>query len=367
MEDKNISENAASYEPDQQVEAESQPSLGFGQTNTEIKRLRGWYLIVIPLLIAGVFIFPANTNLSSALDPIFSGLHYDGVSYAILDYFSENQAPLPENWCDKLFELSERVRSYSDAEKSFPYTLNKNIIGQTEIPDNMVVLFEDEPGWNKIGGLESAKNKERLIVLLGNGNIKIFRKSQIPYLRWKYEDSGIIPEPDTKKPFAIFSLPLAIIFLCILIKNIKSLQIFWIFALGMGIISACIGAILGSAAEGFFYRLSQTGGDLAAPLFGGVWGFVIGVSFIAVIGSIYEKYKAKVSMVGYGIVIGIIIGIFASSIVHGYLMILYKEESFSYMLACSSFGIIAGFLLGWISSGVIRFYKKKVATGVENG
>lgn len=66
-------------------------------------------------------------------------------------------------------------------------------------------------------------------------------------------------------------------------------------------------------------------------------------------------------MLGYATVIGAITGIVASSIVHGYLMIAYEEESFLYILECSCFGIIAGILLGWISSGLIRFYKNKPA------
>ena len=94
--------------------------------------------------------------------------------------------------------------------------------------------------------------------------------------------------------------------------------------------------------------------------------FVIGVCFVGVIGGIYKKYNGEVKMLGYSTVIGIITGIIASAITHGYLMIAYQEDNFAFMICASlSFGSIAGFVLGWISSGAIKLYNKKQEIGID--
>ena len=54
-------------------------------------------------------------------------------------------------------------------------------------------------------------------------------------------------------------------------------------------------------------------------------------------------------------------GAFCSTIVHAFLMIGYEETSFANMLVGSGFGVVAGTILGWISSGLIRFYENKPA------
>ena len=138
------------------------------------------------------------------------------------------------------------------------------------------------------------------------------------------------------------------------------MKTYWIFAIIVGVLSASIGAWLGATAEEVFYRLGEPN-DFIAPWIGGLWGFVIGICFVLVIGKLYHKYNAKLTMVGYATVIGAITGAIASSIVHGYLMIAYEEPGFGYLFAGLSFGMMAGIALGWVSSGVIRFYKKNPA------
>ena len=329
----------------------------------KVKKLRGWYIIVIVLVVvAGATFLPA---INLAVKDWFSSWDIFDVGNDLLEYAKNNnqQFPAAEKWCDTMLEKEDDYYSfkrYEDSKENFPYTLNKNILGHNEIPENMVVLFSGASGWNQVGGIDLVKNHDRLRVFFGNGDVRTFRKNQIPHLRWNFEDSGVIPDPNVKIPFLVISALLAIVFLSILIACRKCLKIFWILALGMGIISAGAGAWLGGMAEEAYYKLGSAG-SLIAPWIGGIWGFVIGVSFIVIIGKIYKKYNAKVSMLGYATVIGAITGIVTSSIVHGYLMISYEEESFSYILACSCFGIIAGVLLGWITSGLIRFYKSNPA------
>ena len=364
MADNDIHEEQISNPQEQQIEVEfaSNPHERTPHAAPQVKRLQGWYIIVILLVIvAGGTFLPA---IKLAADEIFRSIDFYGVDYELLDYIKKNkqQFPAAEKWCDALLEKKDDYvlfGRFEDNKENFPYTLNKYILGYDGIPDNMVVFFIGSSGWNQVGDYNSVKNQDRVRVFFGNGDSRTFRKKEIPYLRWKFEDSGIVPAPDVKSSLIILTVSLAIVFLGIWMKYRKCLKVFWIFAFGMGIISAGTGALLGGMAESY-YNLDPTGNYLTL-LIGGVWGFVIGVSFIAIIGKIYIKYNARVSMLGYATVIGAITGIAASSIVHGYLMIAYEEESFSYMMAASCFGIIAGLFLGWIASGLIRFYKNNPA------
>lgn len=328
----------------------------------KVKKLRGWYIIVLLFVVfAGSAFLPA---INLAVKDWLSSWDIFDVGNDLLEYARNNnqQFPAAEKWCDTMLEKEDdnySFKRYEDNKENFQYTLNKNIFGYNEIPDNMVVLFSGVSGWNQVGGKELVQSHNRLRVFFGNGDVRTFRKNQIPFLRWNFEDSGVIPDPDVKIPMLGISAFLVIVFLSILIACRKCLKTFWILALGMGITSAGAGAWLGDMAEETYYKLGS--GGLIAPWIGGIWGFVIGISFIVIIGKIYKKYNAKVSMLGYATVIGAITGIVASSIVHAYLMIAYEEMSFSYILAGSCFGIIAGILLGWISSGLIRFYKNNSA------
>jgi len=357
---------------EQQIEVESVSNLNVdtSKVRPEIKRLRRWWIIVVPLLIVAMFTFLPAMNL--AFREIFRGYDYFGMQPELLDYFEENgqRFPTAEKWCDAALENEGDYNCFKLFESSkddFPYTLNKHIPGLKEIPDDVVVFFIGTPGWNQIGDYEAIKNQDRVKVLFGNGQPETFRTSQLPYLKWKPEDSGVIPEPDVQRPLMLMTVSLAIVFLCILIICRKSLNIFWTFALVMGIVSAGMGTWLGGSAEEAYYRVSSTSSYLT-PWVGSLWGVVIGVCFVGVIGRIYKKYNANVSMLGYSTVIGIITGIAASAIVHGYMMIAYEEESFAFMVTATlSFGTIAGFLLGWISSGAIKLYRKTLQTGVENG
>lgn len=364
MEDNNSHEESISNPDEHKGEVESASNLSgeTPQASPDVKRLRRWYLIAIPLLLVALAIFMPAIGL--AVNDSLGFWDIREIGTQLLEHVEKNdQRITAAKWCDVMLKREDDYNSfkrYKDNKENFPYTLNKHILGHNEIPDNMVVLFSGVSGWNQFGDSELAQKRNRSRVFFGNGDSRTVRRRQIPYLRWKYEDSGVIPGPNIKLPLVIFTVLLAIVFLSISIKHRKCLKVFWGLALGIAIISACAGGFLGFAAEEAYYKLNAPG-NLIAPWIGGFWGFVIGVSFVAIIGSIYKKYNAKVSMLGYATVIGIITGIAASSMVHGYLMIVYGEENFLYMVSGSCFGIMAGFLLGWVSSGLIRFYKNNTA------
>jgi len=326
------------------------------------KRLRGWYLIVILFIIIAVASFFPVVNL--AMRTWFDTWDIFEVGTQLVDYAKKNgnQFPKADRWCDIMLDCNDdySFKRYEDAKESFPYTLNSHVFECNSIPDNMVILFSGIKGWNKIGDANSVINGNKIVVFLGDGQFRTYRKNHISYLRWKYQDTGIIPNPAISILCFAISLLLAVGFASILIAYRKYLRIFWIFALSIGLPAAVTGVWLGSAAEDVYYKFN-TGGIYIALYIGSICGFLVGVSFVLIIGKIYAKYNAKVSMLGYATVIGAVAGVIASSIVHTYLMVMYEERSFDYMMAGSCFGIMAGLMLGWISSGAIRFYKNNPA------
>lgn len=322
----------------------------------EVKKLRYWWAIVVPLLIVAVI--TGFVAFGIAANEVMRHMDFYGFEHEVVDHVQKNhrQFTASGKWCYAVLEKEDDynfLHWFEDNKDDFPYTLNKHIPGLTTITDDMVMLFVGDSGWNQIGDYESIESQTRIKVLFGDGNRRIYRKKDLPYLKWKPEDSGVIPEADIQKPLMIMNVSLAVIMLGVIIACRKSLKTFWLFALLMGIISLLVGGILSSVAEGSYYRLTQTA-DPAISLFS-AWMFPIGVCFVAIIGGIYKKYNGKVKMLGYSTVIGIITGIIASAITHGYLMIAYQEENIAFMICASlSFGSIAGFVLGWISSGVIK-------------
>ncbi len=329
---------------------------------TNMKKLRFWYLYVLLfLIIAGGSFVPA---IGLAIGDWMKHWDIHDIGLGLLDYAKRNnQLPPAEKWCGVLYEDANNTHSfmmYESGADYFPYTLNKHVYDQNELPDNMVILFTGNLGWNNTGELESVRNLNRIRVFLGSGDIRTFRRNQFPYLRWKFEDSGIIPKPEVKIPILVLSSLLAAVFLVVLAKHRDCLKTFWILALLIGVVSAVAGGYFGAVAEDVYYNLNYSG-DFIAPWIGGIWGLIIGVTFIVIIGRIFKKYKADIKMAGYSVVIGAITGFIASVITHGYLMIIYNEPNFVYLLAGSGcFGIAAGLLLGWISSGFIWFYESKI-------
>lgn len=73
------------------------------------------------------------------------------------------------------------------------YALNINIadLKFSELPRDIVVLFESKPGWNQSGGDElleisyhNYNNKQKCTILFGDGRVEFLSADQIKGLRW---------------------------------------------------------------------------------------------------------------------------------------------------------------------------------------
>jgi len=102
------------------------------------------------------------------------GSNMSSLGKAMLIYANEhdNKFPTTSKWCDLLIEHTDVAnhiflckgapgckvnRCYDDTTgQPCSYAMNKNVEGlnREELPADMVLLFETEPGWNKSGGPE---------------------------------------------------------------------------------------------------------------------------------------------------------------------------------------------------------------------
>jgi hypothetical protein len=110
-----------------------------------------------------------------------------------------NSYPTHEKWCDLLVSSSivESDRLFcrgSDAKKGqSSYCLNMNIAGKksSEIPSDIVLLFETKGGWNQIGGPEKLTfdnhDGKYCGVLFKDGNLEFIKPDQLGQLKWDIE------------------------------------------------------------------------------------------------------------------------------------------------------------------------------------
>jgi prepilin-type processing-associated H-X9-DG protein len=312
----------------------------------------------IVILVVAAIAMPA---ISYAAGRIFSGDSWtlELLGGELADYAKnhDGQFPETEKWCDALIDSSEIKESdfgYRGSEdKSSDYAINKHAVELgADIPDNMVLLFESESGWNQAGGIELLRKdgRGRVNILFADNHIETVRAKHAPYLRWKLEDSGVIPEPDIAILFAVGGVIVAIVFgwICVHLKNYA--KKYWKFALGLGIVSAGVGVLFGIGGEMLHIVGDKKG---LGWVIGGITGLLVGISYVSVLARCFEMKKPEVSIVGYGALSGMIAGAVCSTIVHAFLMIGYDEMNFVNMIVGSIFGIWAGAILGWISSGII--------------
>jgi hypothetical protein len=121
---------------------------------------------------------------------------------ALRDYASNNSGRLPtgSRWCDILREEMKVSQGTFICQTSniqvgqSSYALNQNIAGMklTEIPRDVVLLFESTPGWNQTGGPELIRSDNHIVAQSERFNVILIRDRVVGYskgyeneLRWK--------------------------------------------------------------------------------------------------------------------------------------------------------------------------------------
>lgn len=106
---------------------------------------------------------------------------------------NEDLLPVGSEWCDLIRDsLSDdtRYRCPLDKEGACSFAINQNLPARfKDVPDDMVVLFESNTGWNQVGGLDSVvtdrHDKPGCTVFFADGHVEFVRSEDISGLRWK--------------------------------------------------------------------------------------------------------------------------------------------------------------------------------------
>ena len=104
---------------------------------------------------------------------------------------------LTDNWCDDLLAKSSDCKDLFTCKvaKKGPcdYALNRQMLNLTveEVPADMVLIFESNPGWNQVGGVEllSTDNHKGkgCNILFGDLTARFIKTEELSKLKWEVE------------------------------------------------------------------------------------------------------------------------------------------------------------------------------------
>ena len=268
--------------------------------------------------------------------------------------------PDAENWCDELRKLDEDEEydnfKFGRREKQIAFGFNQLAAKlRTNVPDDMVLFFECESGWNVTGGPELAKGRwddDLVWILFGDLSSKRFRLKDIKYLRWEIEDDGVIPQRDNRDAYLGFFGVVGVALIAMAIRCRGVLHQYWRHALGIGISASLMAAGCSLWAE-LLYRYNN---DTAYSgwIFALAVDLGIGFVYVLLFGTYIEDKNKSRNNMPFAVASGAITGIICSCVIHGFLMIAYEETSLLNMGAGAIFGGLAGVILGRITSAVIK-------------
>lgn len=130
---------------------------------------------------------------------VICGTNLRGIGIAMMVYANDNddRFPTADKWCDLLVvhyyvDVEQFVCDRSDVKVGeSSYAMNKNIVGvkASDIPEDVVLLFESKPGWNQAGGPEiltaENHNGEGCNILFGDRRVRIVETERLGELKWK--------------------------------------------------------------------------------------------------------------------------------------------------------------------------------------
>ncbi|OHB55565.1 MAG: hypothetical protein A2Y07_03275 [Planctomycetes bacterium GWF2_50_10] len=154
--------------------------------------------VLVILLSSGIVLFKKLPKWAAPVHNCEYKLGQLGLYFMML---SENSKAIDANWCDQIVvdffggTYSDEVCSlfscieYVGEKRQSTYALNRNVVGQKQFDDDIVILFDSKKGWNSVGGpelLAPENNKgEGCYVLFGDFKTKFIKTSELSKLKWQ--------------------------------------------------------------------------------------------------------------------------------------------------------------------------------------
>lgn len=106
--------------------------------------------------------------------------------------------PDKQKWSDSIKPYvgnSTQFKCATDKIGPCSYAMNASIPDNaSELPDDMVLLFEGAPGWNNVGGPEDVvtdrHGKTGANIAFADGRVEFIEAEDIPKLRWTLEEKN---------------------------------------------------------------------------------------------------------------------------------------------------------------------------------
>lgn len=124
----------------------------------------------------------------------------DIISSKVID----NPESFANNWCDAIKDgttiNSDSLKCNYDKIGPCSYAMNENIPADAdELPDDLVLLFESDSGWNQIGGADDVvtdrhgEKNPGANIAFADGHVEFVKPEDIPTLRWTIEQQPEAP------------------------------------------------------------------------------------------------------------------------------------------------------------------------------
>jgi prepilin-type processing-associated H-X9-DG protein len=173
--------------------------------SSDVLRGKGFAIAAISVaalvILLGVFASQARRPRSAATRGVCR-TNLKGLQIALSNYAREYGGTYPpaDKWCDLLVQRCKVTpeQFVCDHAKAIPgessYAMNRNVGGRkaSELPPDMVLLFETKDGWNQSGGAEILTTENHggggCNVLFNDGSIKFVRAEEVGELKWRVED-----------------------------------------------------------------------------------------------------------------------------------------------------------------------------------
>jgi hypothetical protein len=326
---------------------------------------------LVPLFIAAAMILAfLSINIGTTRVFMRHGWVIESIGRSFREYAQnhENRWPEAEQWCNQLIEDRDNNKSYLETEpesKLCQYAMN--IYAQplgSQMPKDMVLLFESRRGWNQSGGgellPEDVEGNGRIAVLFGDLNVKHVRFRDIPYLRWKLEGNPV--KPAVSKTHLYFILISVFLTVCLptVVKNGSYCREYWMQIVLLAFIAMGCGALLGQLSLMLYpYEDKETAlGWISGLASGGL----MAVAYLPVLARLAGRIADPRLIIPHAVVLGSVAGVLCSSFTHAVLMIYFEERSPWALLGGTGYGIYAGAMLGLAAGAMVKaqLYRKAV-------
>ena len=157
---------------------------------------------ITAMVVSGIIIYGVVSPIFTPYRPpsrIVCGTKVKGLSTAIKVYAYDYNDRLPtiKSWCDLLIAQADVpptafVCPESDAregQSSYAFNINVNGMNLSQIPPDVVLVFESTPGSNQVGGLELLTTEhhegEGCNVVFADSHVEFIKKEDLDTLRWE--------------------------------------------------------------------------------------------------------------------------------------------------------------------------------------